>query len=96
MNIPEYSLRIHPSLLLPQDHGTVRVGGSGHRQVCARLFQRDLSLHHVRGAAVRGPHPQTVHGHLPGAGNRRTGAGGRAVLKTHLPLSLSRDHDQVD
>uniref|UniRef100_A0A8C5Y486 Piezo type mechanosensitive ion channel component 1 (Er blood group) n=2 Tax=Microcebus murinus TaxID=30608 RepID=A0A8C5Y486_MICMU len=40
-----------------KDHGAVCVDRAGHRQVRARLLQRDLALHHVRGAAVRGPHP---------------------------------------
>uniref|UniRef100_A0A3B1KH08 Piezo type mechanosensitive ion channel component 1 (Er blood group) n=1 Tax=Astyanax mexicanus TaxID=7994 RepID=A0A3B1KH08_ASTMX len=65
-----------------KDHGAVRI--------------RDFSLHHVRGASLRRPHPQTLHGHLPGAGDGRAGAGGGALLQTHLPLPISRDHDQMD
>uniref|UniRef100_A0A8C6U9M5 Piezo non-specific cation channel R-Ras-binding domain-containing protein n=1 Tax=Neogobius melanostomus TaxID=47308 RepID=A0A8C6U9M5_9GOBI len=38
----------------PQNRGSVHVG----------VLQRDLALHHVRGAAVRGPRAQAVHGHL--------------------------------
>lgn len=45
---------------------------------------------------MRRPHPQTVHGHLPGARDRRTGARGRALLQTNLPLPIARDDDQMD
>lgn len=79
-----------------QDHGTLRLGGPGHWQVCPRVFQRHFPHHHVRGAAQRGSHPQAVHRHLPGPGDRRAGPGGGNVLQTHLPVPLSRDHDQVD
>uniref|UniRef100_A0A3B3S2L7 Piezo type mechanosensitive ion channel component 1 (Er blood group) n=1 Tax=Paramormyrops kingsleyae TaxID=1676925 RepID=A0A3B3S2L7_9TELE len=68
-----------------KDHGAVCVGGAGDRQVRARLLQRDLALHNVRGAAVRGPHPQAVQRHLPGA-----------LRQAHLPLPFTRDDDQVD
>nr|XP_042708016.1 piezo-type mechanosensitive ion channel component 1 isoform X5 [Chrysemys picta bellii] len=79
-----------------KDHGPLRVHRAGDRQVRAGLLQRDLALHHVRGAAVCGPHPQVVPGHLPGARDGRAGAGGGALRQAHLPLPLARDHDQVD
>lgn len=79
-----------------QDHGPVRLSGSGHWQVCARVFQRHFSHHHVWGAAQRGPHPQAVHRHLPGPRDGGARPGGGHVRKTHLPLPLSRDYDQVD
>uniref|UniRef100_A0A8C3IFK1 Piezo type mechanosensitive ion channel component 1 (Er blood group) n=1 Tax=Chrysemys picta bellii TaxID=8478 RepID=A0A8C3IFK1_CHRPI len=79
-----------------RDHGPLRVHRAGDRQVRAGLLQRDLALHHVRGAAVCGPHPQVVPGHLPGARDGRAGAGGGALRQAHLPLPLARDHDQVD
>uniref|UniRef100_A0A8B9Q8Q4 Piezo non-specific cation channel R-Ras-binding domain-containing protein n=1 Tax=Apteryx owenii TaxID=8824 RepID=A0A8B9Q8Q4_APTOW len=79
-----------------KDHGALRLHRAGDREVRARLLQRDLALHHVRGAALRGPHPQAVPGHLPGAGDGRAGAGGGALRQAHLPLPLARDHDQVD
>lgn len=87
---------MNTSVICAQDHGTVHVGGSGHRQVRARVLQRDLAHHHVRRAAQRGPHPQTVHGHLLGPRDGRTGPGGGPVLQTHLPVPLSRNHDQMD
>uniref|UniRef100_A0A8C9ULR4 Piezo non-specific cation channel R-Ras-binding domain-containing protein n=1 Tax=Spermophilus dauricus TaxID=99837 RepID=A0A8C9ULR4_SPEDA len=59
-------------------------------------FLAGLPLHHVRGAALCGPHPQAVPGHLPGARDPRTGAGGGALRQAHLPVPLPRDHDQVD
>uniref|UniRef100_A0A8C3WR28 Piezo non-specific cation channel R-Ras-binding domain-containing protein n=1 Tax=Catagonus wagneri TaxID=51154 RepID=A0A8C3WR28_9CETA len=77
-------------------HGALCVHRAGHRQVRARLLQRDLTLHHVRGATVRGPHSQALPGHLPGAGDAGAGAGGGAVRQAHLPVPLPRDHDQVD
>ncbi|XP_037671691.1 piezo-type mechanosensitive ion channel component 1 isoform X2 [Choloepus didactylus] len=79
-----------------KDHGPLRVHCAGHWQVRAWLLQRDLALHHVRGAAVRGPHPQALSGHLPGARDAGAGARGGAVRQAHLPLPLARDHDQVD
>lgn len=79
-----------------QDHGSVRLGCPGHWQVCPGVFQRHFPHHHVWGAAQRGSHPQAVHRHLPGPGDRRAGPGGGNVLQTHLPIPLSRDHDQVD
>uniref|UniRef100_A0A3Q3DY68 Uncharacterized protein n=1 Tax=Hippocampus comes TaxID=109280 RepID=A0A3Q3DY68_HIPCM len=63
-----------------QDHGPVRVGGACHRQVCARVLQRHLAHHHVRGVAQHG----------------RAGPGGGHVRQAHLPLPLPRDNDQVD
>uniref|UniRef100_A0A452S1I9 Uncharacterized protein n=1 Tax=Ursus americanus TaxID=9643 RepID=A0A452S1I9_URSAM len=72
-----------------KDHGALRVHRAGHRQVCARLLQRDLALHHVRGAPVRGPHPQALSGHLPGAGDAGAGAGGGALCQAHLPVPLT-------
>uniref|UniRef100_A0A671FE17 Uncharacterized protein n=1 Tax=Rhinolophus ferrumequinum TaxID=59479 RepID=A0A671FE17_RHIFE len=79
-----------------KNHGTLRVHRAGHWQVCARLLQRDLTLHHVRGAAMCGPHPQALPGHLPGAGDTGAGAGRGALRQTHLPVPLAGDHDQVD
>uniref|UniRef100_A0A8C8X052 Piezo non-specific cation channel R-Ras-binding domain-containing protein n=1 Tax=Panthera leo TaxID=9689 RepID=A0A8C8X052_PANLE len=64
-----------------KDHGALRVHRAGHRQVRA---------------ALRGPHPQALPGHLPGAGDARAGAGGGALRQAHLPVPLARDHDQVD
>uniref|UniRef100_A0A8W4FRF8 Piezo type mechanosensitive ion channel component 1 n=1 Tax=Sus scrofa TaxID=9823 RepID=A0A8W4FRF8_PIG len=54
------------------------------------------SLGFLAGAAVRGPHPQALPGHLPGAGDAGAGAGGGAVRQAHLPVPLARDHDPVD
>ncbi len=79
-----------------QDHGSVHVSGSGYREVRARVLQRDLTHHHVRRAAQREPDPQALHRHLPGPRDGRTRPGGRPVRQTHLPLPLSRNHDQVD
>uniref|UniRef100_A0A493SW24 Uncharacterized protein n=1 Tax=Anas platyrhynchos platyrhynchos TaxID=8840 RepID=A0A493SW24_ANAPP len=79
-----------------KDHGAVRLHRAGDREIRAGFLQRDLALHHVRGAALRGPHPEAVPGHLPGARDGRAGAGGRALRQAHLPLPLPRDHDQVD
>lgn len=45
---------------------------------------------------MRGPHPQVVHRHFPGARDRRAGAGGGALLQNNLPLPVTRDHDQMD
>uniref|UniRef100_A0A8B9F9L2 Piezo non-specific cation channel R-Ras-binding domain-containing protein n=1 Tax=Amazona collaria TaxID=241587 RepID=A0A8B9F9L2_9PSIT len=53
-----------------KDHGAVRLHRAGDREVRA---------------ALRGPHPEAVPGHLPGAGDGRAGAGGGAL-----------HHDQVD
>lgn len=89
-------LNIVVFFLLLQHHGSVRLRGSGDRQVCARVLQRHLSHHHVRGAAQRGPHPQALHRHLPGPRDRGAGPGGGHVLQAHLPLPLAGDHDQVD
>lgn len=79
-----------------QYHGPLRIRGAGDREIRPRVLQRHLALHHVRRASVRRPHPQTLHRHLPRAGNRRAGAGGGPVRQTHLPLPLTRDHDQMD
>ncbi|XP_074929926.1 piezo-type mechanosensitive ion channel component 1-like [Chelonoidis abingdonii] len=79
-----------------KDHGPLCVHCAGDRQVRAGLFQRDLALHHVRGAALCRSYPQAVPGHLPGARDGRAGAGGGALCQAHLPLPLARDHDQVD
>lgn len=49
-----------------QHHGIVRLGGVGDWEVCQRVLQWDQSLHHVRGAALCRPHPQTLHRHLLG------------------------------
>lgn len=81
------------SLFLSQDYGSVCLCGAGHRQVCARVLQRDLTLYHVWGATLCGSHPQTLHRHLPGARDWRTGAGGRSVRQTHIPLPLAWDYD---
>uniref|UniRef100_A0A3P9K9C6 Piezo-type mechanosensitive ion channel component 1 n=1 Tax=Oryzias latipes TaxID=8090 RepID=A0A3P9K9C6_ORYLA len=45
------------------------------------------------GASMRGPHPEALHRHLSDRGAR---AGGGAVLQTDFPVSVSRDHDQMD
>lgn len=60
----------HCVLMAPQHHGIVRVGGAGDREVRQGVLQRDQSLHHVRGAALCRPHPQTLHRHLPGTQSR--------------------------
>uniref|UniRef100_A0A8C8VJK8 Piezo non-specific cation channel R-Ras-binding domain-containing protein n=1 Tax=Pelusios castaneus TaxID=367368 RepID=A0A8C8VJK8_9SAUR len=40
-------------------------------------------------AAQRGPHPETLHRHLPGEGDRGAGAGGTTVCQTHLFIQIS-------
>uniref|UniRef100_A0A670I0W2 Uncharacterized protein n=1 Tax=Podarcis muralis TaxID=64176 RepID=A0A670I0W2_PODMU len=73
---PEHHHHLSPPL---QHCRPLHVFCSGHRKVHQRAFQRHLALHHVRRAAQRGPHPETLHGYLPGA----------AVCQAHLPLQIS-------
>uniref|UniRef100_A0A8C3XJ48 Piezo non-specific cation channel R-Ras-binding domain-containing protein n=1 Tax=Chelydra serpentina TaxID=8475 RepID=A0A8C3XJ48_CHESE len=40
-------------------------------------------------AAQRGPHPETLHGHLPGEGDWGAGAGGTTLCQTHLFVQIS-------
>lgn len=79
-----------------QDHGPVCLCSTRHWQVRAWVFQRYFPHHHVRGTAQRGPHPQAVHGHLPGPRDGRIGPRGGHVRQADLPLQVSRDYDQVD
>lgn len=44
-----------------QHHGTLCLSGASDREVRQGVFQRNQSLHHVRGAALRRPHSQTLH-----------------------------------
>uniref|UniRef100_A0A8D0GQJ7 Piezo type mechanosensitive ion channel component 1 (Er blood group) n=1 Tax=Sphenodon punctatus TaxID=8508 RepID=A0A8D0GQJ7_SPHPU len=96
-NCRQQDCKILPMVVFnDKDPGPVRLHRAGDREVRPRLLQRDLALHHVRGAALRGPHPQALPRHLPGAGDGRAGVRRGAVRQAYLPLPLPRDHDQMD
>lgn len=96
ISIIQNSVLWFPSFCLSQYNGSVCFRGAGDRKVRPRVLQRHLAFHHVRRASLRGPHPQTMHRHLPRAWDGRAGAWGRPVRQTDLPLSVTRDYDQMD
>lgn len=84
------------SFLSFQHYGTICLSCPGDREVRPWIFQWDLSLHHVWGAAQRGPNPEAVYWHFPRARDWRTGTRRRPVCQANIPVSLTRDYDQVD